>query len=70
MDQGRQHQEAEERTRSICEARLAEVHKEAAALRAKVDKLEAQSVKVCGVCVGCTNWITRGDRMYIYPCKQ
>ena len=46
MDQGRQHQEAEERTRSICEARLAEVHKEAAALRAKVDKLEAQSVKV------------------------
>ena len=46
MDQGKQHQEAEERTRSICEARLAEVHKEAAALRAKVDKLEAQSVKV------------------------
>ncbi len=46
IEQGRQHQAAEERTRGLAEARLAEVHREAAGLRAKVDKLEAQGSKV------------------------
>jgi hypothetical protein len=42
----RQHHDAEERLRELYEQRLAEVHKEAALLRGKVDRLESESAKV------------------------
>lgn len=46
VEQSHQHQTADARTREMYEARLSDMHTEAAALRAKLDRLEAQGTKV------------------------